>query len=138
MITKKGLEKLKNEVKELKKQRKEIKERIKRAAAYGDLKENSEYHEVKEAQGFLEGKILKLENLIKNAKVTENISKNIIQIGSVIKTDKEKIEIVDSLEADPLNWKISAESPLGQCFLGKKRGDSVVFQSQKYKIIDIL
>ncbi len=137
MITKKGLEKLKKELQELKEQRKEIKERIKKAISYGDLKENSEYHEAKDAQGFLEGKILKLENLINTAKVVDNLSNNTIQIGSIVETDQEKIEIVDSLDADPMNWKISSESPLGQCFLGKKQGDIVVFQDQKYKIIKI-
>ncbi len=137
MITKKGFEKLKNELEKLKEERKGIRERIKKAAAYGDLKENSEYHEAKDAQAFLEGKILKIQNLIKNAEVVEKISNDIVQIGSIVKTDQSVIEIVDSSQADPFNWKISSDSPLGKEFMGKKKGDVVIFNSEKYKILNI-
>ncbi len=137
MITKKTLEKLKNDLEELKKERKNIVKRIKDAAAYGDLKENAEYHEAKEAQGFLEGKILKLENLIKNAKVTSKTNNNIVQIGSEIKTSQGTIELVDSTDADPFNWKISHESPLGKALLGRKKGEVIEFNSKKYKILNI-
>ncbi len=137
MITKKTLEKLKKDLKRLEEERKEVAKKIKKAAAYGDLKENAEYHEAKDEQALLEGKILKLKNLIKNSKIAEKGQKDIVQIGSKIKTDQAEIEIVDSLDSDPLNWKISSESPLGKVFLGRKKGEVVEFQSEKYKILEI-
>src|SRR3990167_4607996 len=120
-ITAEGLEKLKKELIYLKEtKRKEISERLEKSIAFGDLTENSEYHETKEAQGFLEGRILELEDLLQNAVImpSEKQKNHAAQIGSTILVsvgkEKEKFTIVGAEEANPLEGKVSVESPLGQ------------------------
>ena len=141
LITKEGLKKLKDELNELKTtRRQEVAQRLKEAISYGDLSENSEYEEAKNEQAFVEGRILELEAKIKNAKIitekkSDTRSKE-IDIGSTVtlqnKTDNDEPErytIVGSTEADPLDHKISNESPIGKALLGKRKGDSVSVQS---------
>lgn len=137
LVTKDGLKKLKDELLTLKTvQRKEVAERLKEAISYGDLSENAEYEEAKNEQAFLEGRILELEEKIKNAKIitekrTDQRGK-IVEIGSTIlvqnKTDRddpEEFTIVGATEADPLEHRISNESPLGKALLGTQKGDMV-------------
>ncbi len=126
--------------------RREIADRIQRAKDMGDLSENAEYHEAKDAQAYNEGRIIELKAILKNLTVVENGGgKNEVGMGSVItvKSDgKEKIyTIVSFNEADPLAGKISNESPIGKAFLGKRKGDKVVVKTPKgekeYKILNI-
>lgn len=131
-VTEEGLKKLEDELHELKTvKRKEIAGRIADAKELGDLSENAEYHEAKEEQGFVESRILELEQMLKNTEVIQH-KKNtkVVQIGSTV-TVKPKggssmtMTIVGSSETDPSkNW-ISNESPLGKAFLDKTVGDSV-------------
>jgi len=146
-LTSGGLEKLKKELDRLKTAgRTEMAERLKHAISFGDLSENAAYHEAKEAQGFLEGKILELEKIIRSAKVIKETSqKDYVEIGSkilLLLDDQEmELEIVGSNEANPLKGKISGESPLGQTILRKRKGESgevkIGDNKTKYKILEI-
>jgi transcription elongation factor GreA len=147
IFTQEGLEKLKNELNVLKtEKRREIAQRLKKAISYGDLSENADYSEAKEQQAFIEGRILELEDLIKNAQVvSKNTKTGWVQIGSVIlaKTDgtQEKFEIVGAEEASPLQGKISIESPMGRAFLNKPQGAIIKVSAPqgdiKYTILKI-
>ncbi len=127
-----GIEKLKEELNELKTvKRRELAKRIEEAKAMGDLSENAEYHEAKDALGFVEGRILEIEDIMKNVAVIENEKgeAGVVRVGSTVVTevkDKEKtFIIVGSNEADPLSGKISNESPIGEALIGSKVGDAV-------------
>ncbi len=136
-ITKEGLAKLKTELAELKNtKRSEIAERIQTAKELGDLSENAEYVEAKNEQAFVEGRIMEIETILRNATVIEKTSNNgVVEVGSRIKImenqDEREYMIVGSNEADPKEGKISNESPLGQAFLGKKKGDIVEIELPK-------
>ncbi len=146
-LTKEGLEELKKELENLKKSgRQEIAERLKRAKEYGDLSENSEYSDAKEAQSVLEGRIFELEQIIRNVVlIKKGGQKEKVSIGSTINVEKSgkifKYTIVGSKEAKPEENLISNESPLGKAFLGRKIGESVEIETPKgkvrYKIISI-
>ena len=134
IMTYEGVKKLEEELEYLKTvKRKEITEKIKVALGYGDLSENSEYDEAKNDQAFTEGRIIQLENMLKNAVVVDEseITKDKVSVGSIVKVmdyefDEEvEYTIVGSAEADPMNFKISNESPVGSALLGKKVGDVV-------------
>ncbi|MBE3141658.1 MAG: transcription elongation factor GreA, partial [Thermoplasmata archaeon] len=117
-LTKEGLIKLKEELFKLKSvSRREIAERIKEAKAYGDLSENSEYEDAKEQQAFVEGRILELESLIKNAKIIKKSNGDQVSIGSKVTLqngkEKEVFLLVDRTEVAPNLGKISFDSPLG-------------------------
>jgi transcription elongation factor GreA len=150
VLTLAGLEKLEEELDYLKtKKRREIADRIKQAIAFGDITENSEYDEAKKEQAFIEGRIVSIENLLKNAKVIDedDISIEAVSIGCVVKVkdlgfDEElEYNIVSSAEADPLKLKISNESPVGKALMGKKTGDIVEVLvpdgSIKFQILEI-
>ncbi len=129
-LTPEGLEKLKKELEHLKTvKRKEVSKKIERTAAQGDLKENAGYDAAKEEQGFIEGRIKKLSEIIAQANIIKRKEKDKVQIGSTVSLEsnngKDKFQIVGSEEADVLEGKISFESPLGEALLGKKKGDSV-------------
>lgn len=145
-LTLEVLEKLKKELNYLKiVQRKEIAEKIKYAASFGDFKENAAYGEAKEAQAFLEGKILKLEVIIRTAQVVEKKGTDRVQIGSMVLVDsngkKQKFQIVGLEEADPEKGKISYQSPLGKALLGKSVGAKTKVETPtgeiQYKIFKI-
>ena len=146
-LTKDGLEKLKSELKELKTvKRKEIAGRIQDAKELGDLSENAEYAEAKDQQAFTEGRIVELENTIKNAQViSEENTGGIVHIGSTMKLSSamgdKQYTIVGSNEANPPQGLISNESPLGQAFIGRKVGDTVEIKVPKgtvqYKILSV-
>ena len=138
-LTFEGLEKLKKELEYLKTvKRKEIAQRLEKCLAFGDLTENAEYSEAKEAQAFLEGRILELEDLIRNAVIIDEKQKGSVQIGStvLVSTDekKEKFKIVGAEEANPLEGKISSDSPLGKTLLNKSKGAIVEVDTPQGKI----
>lgn len=134
VITEEGLKKLENELDELKTiKRKEVAEKIKVALSFGDLSENSEYDEAKNEQAIIEGRIAEIENQLKNVHVLDEneIGTEDVHVGSVVtvrmkgkKTDV-TYQIVGSTEADPLNGRISDESPIGKALIGHKAGDQV-------------
>lgn len=149
-LTVDGLQKLENELEELKTiRRKEVAERIKQALAFGDISENSEYDEAKNEQAQLEERIIKIEAMLRNAKIIddEDITTDKVSIGSkVLVKDleyNEEIEytIVGVAESDPYEGKISNESPVGSTLLGKKSGDIVEVHVPdgiiKYEVISI-
>jgi len=146
-LTKEGLEKLRKEIEYLKKEgRREIAERLKRAKEYGDLSENSEYTDAKDAQSKLESRIFELEEIIRSAVlIKKNLQKDIVGVGSTIEVQKGfktfRYTIVGSREAKPEANLISNESPLGKAFLGRKIGDIVEINTPsgktKYKIVKI-
>jgi transcription elongation factor GreA len=115
-----GLEKLKAELAELTNvKRPEIAQRIHDAKEYGDVTENAEYEDAKNEQAFVEGRILSLTAIIKNAVIIEeNHSRTYVQIGSTV-------TIVGAAEAAPDQGRISNESPVGRALLGKKKGEAV-------------
>ena len=129
LLTKEGLEKLNNELKLLiNEKRKEVIERIREAAAHGDLSENADYAQAREEQSFIEGRIMEIEDMIKNAEIiTAATQHSVVTIGStvVVKVNgqEKKYTIVGSNEANPLQGKISNESAVGKSLLGKKVGD---------------
>lgn len=140
-ISSQKLKELKKELEEHKTTlRQQIAERIQEAQTQGDVTENAEYAEAKEAQAFNEGRIIELENLINNAVVVfRKRKKDTIQVGSqiVVKDKKNKkfeFTIIGSEDANPIEGKISNESPLGQAFLGQKQGDEIQVQTPKGKI----
>lgn len=128
-ISREGLEKLKAELAHLTTvERPEVIDRIARAREQGDLSENAEYHEAREKQGFIEGRVQEIESLIKNAVLIEaSKNRDIIEIGSTVHATcdngmKIKYMIVGPSEADPANGRISHESPLGRAFIGREIG----------------
>lgn len=133
-LTKEGLTKLEDELEQLKTvTRKEVADRIKVALGYGDLSENAEYDQAKQEQAKLEERILKLENLVREAVVVEEheVTTDKVNIGTTVtvredgEDEDEVYTIVGSAESDPLNGKISNESPLGAALLGRRRKDVV-------------
>lgn len=146
-ITKEGLEKLKQELDYLKNvKQKELVERLRRAIALGDLSENFDYHDAREEQELMNHRIAEIEETIANAHVAPQKNGNAeVQIGSTVQVEIEKEKLVFTItgpqEADPLQGKISSESPLGQALLGKKNGDSARVETPQgeafYKILSI-
>ena len=146
-ITKEGLQKLNEEFNDRKNRlRQEIAQAIKEAKEQGDLSENAEYAEAKNQQNENESRIAELEMIIKNSQIVEkDNSQKGAQMGSVVKVKFNKNEmeftIVGSNEADPANFKISNESPLGKAFMGHVAGDTVKVSTPKgvieYKIISV-
>ena len=126
-----GLKKLEAELEELRSvKRQEVADRIHAAMQFGDFSENSELEQAKNDQAFLEGRILTLEQMVKNAVVIdENGHHEKVEIGSKVKLDMdgEQVEyvIVGSAEARPAEGRISNESPVGKALLGHKKGDTV-------------
>ena len=149
-VTAEGLQKLKEELEYLKVvKRKEVAEALKQAKAFGDLSENSEYDEAKNEQAEVERHIADLEDILENMELIQtNGKKNEIHVGSSVKVfdlefDEEIVyTIVGSTESDPLENKISDESPIGKALLGKKPGEEVTIEtpggSVKVRILEIV
>ncbi|GAA0725956.1 transcription elongation factor GreA [Clostridium malenominatum] len=150
IMTYEGVKKLEDELEYLKTvKRKEITEKIKVALSFGDLSENSEYDEAKNEQAFVEGRIMQLENMLKNASIIDEseIPENIVSVGTIVKVKDyefdEEVEffMVGSAEADPMENKISNESPVGKALIGKGIGDivevSVPDGVSKYEILSV-
>ncbi len=146
-LSREGIESLEKELQELKtKKRQEIAKRLQEAKDLGDLSENAEYFEAKEAQSFNENRISELQGLLKNAVTIEASSKeDNVGMGSTVEVKSangaEIFRIVGSAEANPQEGKISNESPLGRAFLGRKIGEEIEINTpggiNKYKIIKI-
>lgn len=150
-VTEEGLQKLKDELDYLiTEKRKEVVERIKTARSFGDLSENSEYDAAKDEQAFVEGRIVQLEKMIRNAQIIDS-SKDTGDTVSIGKTvviqeqpdgEHEEYTIVGSTESDPLQGKISNDSPMAQSLLGKRVGDEVQVHTPvgdiTMKIIEII
>ena len=150
ILTQEGYNNLENELNYLKtEKRAEIADRIKVALGFGDLSENSEYDEAKNAQAENEVKIVELENKLRNAKIIneKEIDTETVQIGNTVKVldmeFDEKIDytIVGSTEVDLAENRISNESPLGKALLGAKKNNVVEVKApvgrMKYKILSI-
>ncbi len=133
VVTVAGLKALEDELEELKTvRRKDVAKKIKVARGFGDLSENSEYDEAKNEQAFIESRIAQLEAMLKNARVIDNDELNLdtVSVGTHVKIEDEdgeveEYDITGSTEADPLNGKISDESPVGAALMGQKVGQTV-------------
>ena len=150
LLTKEGYENLEKEINYLKTEKRgEIAERIKVALGYGDLSENSEYDEAKDAQAKNEDKIAELEQKLKYAKIIDEseIDTKTVQVGNIVKLFDEEFKeeviytIVGSTEVDLAHGRISNESPIGSALMGKKKGAEISVQTPagvaKYKILSI-
>ncbi len=145
-LSQEGLQQHRQELEDLRFKRQEIAKRLEEAKALGDLSENQEYISAREAQAFNEGKILELEQLLRDVIVIDqNRKSSIVRIGSSVEVKangkSQKFMIVGSEEADPRNGKISNESPLGKAFLERKAGEDVSVETPggkvSYKIITV-
>ncbi|AIQ15345.1 MULTISPECIES: transcription elongation factor GreA [Paenibacillus] len=150
ILTPDGLKRLEEELETLKSvKRREVAERIKVAIGYGDISENSEYEDAKNEQAFIEGRIITLEKMLRNARIinSDEIVTDVVSIGVTVSVedmeygDVMEYTIVGTAESDPLNNKISNESPVGRAIIGKKIGTvvdvSVPAGVIQYKILDI-
>lgn len=150
ILTPSGLRRLEEELEYLKSvKRREVAERIKIAISYGDISENSEYEDAKNEQAFIEGRIITLEKMLRNAKIIneDEVNTDVVSIGSTVKLKdiefNETVEytIVGSAESDPMANLISNESPVGKALLGKQIGATVDVAVPagviKYEILDI-
>ena len=150
IITDEGLRRLEEELEELKTiKRKEIAEKIKVALSFGDLSENSEYDEAKNEQAIIEGRIAEIENQLKNVQVLDEseLSNETVHVGSKIRIrevgsgEEETYKIVGSTEADPMNGRISDESPVGKAMLNHSVGDVVEVEipsgTVNYELVEI-
>lgn len=150
ILTYSGLKELEEELQDLKLvRRKDVAEKIKEARAQGDLSENAEYDAAKEEQAEIESRIVEIEKLLKNVEVIDEdeVSLESINVGCKVRIyDMEFDEEVDyaivgSTEADPLEYKISNESPVGSALIGAKVGEEVEVETPngliKLKVLDI-
>lgn len=134
IMTPEGLQKLEQELEYLKSVRRhEVAERIKQAREFGDISENSEYEDAKNEQAFIEGRILTLENLLRNARLIDeaNIDNFEVSVGSTVQVrdlgtgEDITYSIVGPTETNPLERRISNQSPVGRALLGHRVGDIV-------------
>jgi transcription elongation factor GreA len=144
-LTKEGVEELKSELEELTALRGPIAERIKTAREFGDLSENAEYSSARQEQERVESRIAEIENILQNVELIKKPKGDSkVQLGSTVTLkdgDVKTFQVVGTVEADPLNGKISDESPIGKALMGKKVGDEVVIKTaadnHSYKITSI-
>lgn len=148
-LSKEKFEELSKELEHLKSvRRKEIAEQLEFAKGLGDLSENAEYHEARQNQAEAEDRVAKLEQMIKNAVITEKHKGGVINIGSTVVIQKEgdkterRYQIVGSEEANTKENKISNKSPLGEALMGKSKGDKITYETpmgmQSCSIVDIV
>lgn len=143
-ITAAGRVELEAELAELKSRRGDIADKIAEARDYGDLSENAEYDSAREEQGLVETRIAEIEDILMNAEEIKARKSNKVQIGSTVEVKNGKVttyHIVGPVEADPLNGKISNESPLGVALLGKSVGEHATISTPKgditYTVVSI-
>ena len=127
----------------------EVAEQLKEARGFGDLSENSEYDEAKSEQGKLYSKIAELHNLLENAEIVEAdvVEQGVVGLGSVVTVldvefnEEETFQIVGSQEANPMDGKLSEESPIGRGLLGHNEGESVIVKApageMQFKILAV-
>ena len=133
-ITEAGRKELEAELEELKSRRGDIADKIAEARDYGDLSENAEYDSAREEQGLVETRIAEIEDILINAEEIKARKSNKVQLGSTVELKngaKAIYTLVGPVEADPLNGKISNESPLGIALMGKVVGDDVTISTPK-------
>ena len=146
-LTETGVNELKAELEELVAQRGPIAERIKTAREFGDLSENAEYSSARQEQERVESRIAEIENILQNVEIIKKPrGDSKVQLGSNVKLKDgggktKEFQVVGTVEADPLNGKISDESPIGQALLGKKVGEAIEIktpaETAAYKITEI-
>lgn len=150
VLTYEGMQKMEKELTELKTvKRQEVAQKIKEARAQGDLSENAEYDAAKEEQGEIETRIAELEKLLRNAEIIDEdvINADVVQLGNRVKLWDEEFEeeleysVVGSTEADPLEGRISNESPVGEALIGARVGDVIEVQTpggvSTFKVLEI-
>jgi transcription elongation factor GreA len=134
VLTREGLAKLEEELEDLKTvHRREVNERIRQAKEFGDISENAEYEDAKQEQAFVEGRIMRVEALIRSARIIEatDATADEVMLGATVRVkevsggDSHEFVIVGSTEADPTNNRLSNESPLGKALIGRRKGDVV-------------
>lgn len=140
-LTAEGKKELEKELKELIAERPVIAERIATARAFGDLSENEEYSSARNEQKIAESRILEIQDILKNAKIIRGGKKDKVALGATVTLDmggrKVEYTLVGPTEANPLEGKISNESPIGKVIFGHKAGESVEFNGKKVKIVEI-
>ena len=145
LLTEEGLKKLKAEYEDLiNNKRQEVTEKIARAREFGDLSENSEYDTAREEQSFTEGRIMELEEILTHAKLVKKSNENKVGIGSKVKVQSgdsiDEYIIVSTVEANPMEGRISIDSPVGKALLGSKVGDEVKISTNiqaTYKVLEV-
>lgn len=140
-LTAEGKKDLEKELDELIKNRPAIAERIATARAFGDLSENEEYSSARNEQKIAESRILEIQDILKNAKIIRGGKKDKVVLGATVVLDmggrKVEYTLVGPTEANPLEGKISNESPIGKAIFGHKAGETVDFNGKKVKIVEI-
>lgn len=134
-ITESGQRELERELEELKSRRGEIADKIAAARDFGDLSENAEYDAAREAQGLLETRITEIETILQNASIIQAGSSSTVVLGSTVELEANGktvvYTVVGPVEADPLEGKVSNESPIGRALMGKAVGDTVTISTPK-------
>lgn len=144
-ITEAGKKELEAELTELKSRRGAIADKIADARDYGDLSENAEYDSAREEQGLVESRIAEIEDILLNATIITATKSSSVKLGSTVelKTGRKTVtyHVVGPVEADPLNGKISNESPIGLALIGKKIGDTATITTPKgdikYEVVSV-
>ncbi len=146
-LTQSGVDELKEELKNLIAQRVPIADRIGQARQLGDLSENAEYQSARNEQDRLEGRISEVDHILKNVQIIQKPKADgLVRLGSTVKLQNEKgksheFQIVGTMEADPMNGKVSDESPIGRELLGKKQGEEAHIKTPSettaYTIVNI-
>lgn len=140
-LTPEGKKELEEELDNLIKSRPEIAERIATARAFGDLSENEEYSSARNEQKIAESRILEIQDILKNAKIIRGGKKDSVTLGATVKLDmggrKVEYTLVGPTEANPLEGKISNESPIGKAIFGHKTGEAVEFNGKTVKIVEV-
>lgn len=145
-ITAEGKNDLEKELEELKGRRGEIAEKIAAARDFGDLSENAEYDAAREEQGLVETRIAEIEDILLQAEIITSKKSSKVGLGSVVtlKSDEKEVvyQLVGPVEANPLEGKISNESPIGTSLVGKKVGEEVLITTPKgetrYQVIEVI
>lgn len=140
-LTAEGKKELEKELDELIKSRPMIAEKIATARAFGDLSENEEYSSARNEQKMVENRIMEIQDLLKNVKIIRGGKKDSVTLGATVVLDiagkKTEYTLVGPTEANPLEGKISNESPIGKAIFGKKAGEIAEFNDRKVKIVEI-
>ena len=144
-ITEAGKRELESELETLKSRRGEIADKIAEARNYGDLSENAEYDAAREDQALVETRIAEIEDILAKAEIIQGGNGNVVVLGSKVelKNDGKTVSysVVGPVEADPMEGKISNESPIGEALMGKKVGESITITTPKgsntYEIVRI-
>ncbi|MBF0990691.1 transcription elongation factor GreA [Candidatus Nanosynbacter sp. BB002] len=138
-ITDSGRKELEKELAELKSRRGEIAEKIAEARSFGDLSENAEYDAAREEQGLLETRVIEIEDILQHASIIKSADATVVGLGSAVELKNSDrtvtYTVVGPVEADPMEGKISDESPIGQALMGKKVGDEVTISTPKGEIV---